>query len=147
MTKWKLPLIAVVVSAGLCDRSHGFEWLDRLIGIDLDNSEAASPYQPYSTGYAPYGAYGSGYQGNIWYSQAPANGYGYTPQTGYRTNYQPAHTTYYQPTTTCDPYGNRATTMRPEVTYPVQNPAVPYVPAQPTYSYPPPTRYAPARGW
>ena len=140
--KWKLVFGALLVSAGLCEPSYGFEWLDRLIGIDLDNSEANSAYSPYSAGYAPY---------TVAYPAATGNGFGMTapscgcaPQTCYRTVYQPVPVTCCQPLATCDPCGNQVLTMRPVVTYRMQAQVVPYTANQPMYGSVP--SYAPVSG-
>jgi hypothetical protein len=147
--KWNSVIGALVIGAGLCNPSYGFEWLDRLIGIDLDNSEAAPAYSysqaapiyhTYSTGYAPY---------SVGYPAAVSNGcntcaptYGAVPQTNYRTVYQPMPVTSYQPASTCGPCGNQVTAMRPVVTYRVQPQVMPYTVNQPVYA--PATSYAPA---
>lgn len=149
--KWNSVVGALFVGVALCSPSYGFEWLDRLIGIDLDNSEATSYYPQYSAGYAPYGVsyatpastptyspYIAGYPATAGQgcSCAPAA----VPQTTYRTVYRPVPVTVYQPVAACGPCGNQTTTMRPVVTYRMQPQVVPYVGNQPTYA----PGYAPA---
>ena len=144
--KWNSVIGALVIGAGLCNPSYGFEWLDRLIGIDLDNSEATPDYGSYSAGYVPYTmgypASSAGYAPYaVNYPAAASNGCctcaptcGGALQTGYRTVYQPVPVTSYQPVATCDPYGNQVTALRPVVTYRMQAQVVPYTVNQPVYA-------------
>jgi hypothetical protein len=95
MLKLKSVMGALVIGAGLCSPSYGFEWLDQLIGIDLDNSEGATFYQDaqptysYSAGYAPY---------SVGYATPVNNGCNTcVPQATYRTYYQPVVTYRVQP--------------------------------------------------
>jgi hypothetical protein len=150
--KWNLILAALVLSAGMCSPSYGFEWLDRLLGIDLDNSQGtgigsaysaypsaagypigasnygySSGYSQYSAGYTPYTTTYAPVRGE--YHVAPY--YAGAPQTGYRHVYQSSPVTNYQPVVTVDQYGNRTTTMRPVVTYPMQCQGVAYPGNQP----------------
>ena len=155
--KWYSVIGAVVIGAGLCNPSYGFEWLDNLLGIDLDNSEAASNYGGYSTGYAPYTmgyaapASTAGYAPYAVSYPAPvSNGcsscartYSGVPQTSYYgTVPQGVPVTSYQPVSTYDPFGYQVIATPPVVTYRVQPQAVPYTTNQPVYA--PATNYAPA---
>lgn len=140
MKFWGKAIGAMVLCAGLCNSSYGFEWLDRLIGIDLDNSQGqgyAQPYsagyaQPYSAGYAPY--YSAGYASYSAGYPAPATHGCATcrpaccaaPQTCYRTVYMPVQVITYQPVAMCDSCGHQVTALRPVVTYRMQAQVVPY---------------------
>lgn len=155
MMNWNSVIGALVIGAGLCNPSYGFEWLDRLIGIDLDNSQGQgygsyySGYAPYDSGYPSsastygYAPYTTGYSSpasttgyapySAGYAAPAGNGCstcapscGCAPQTSYRTVYQPVPVTSYQPVTACGPCGNQVTTLRPVVTYRMQPQVVPY---------------------
>jgi hypothetical protein len=156
--KWNQLLGALMLCAGMCSPSYGFEWLDRLLGIDLDNSQGtgigsaysaypnsagypngasnygyttgySSGYSQHSAGYTPYSTNYAPHRGE--YHVAPY--YAAAPQTGYRNVYQSAPVTRHQPVVTVDQYGNRTTTMRPVVTYPRQSQGVAYPGNQPVY--------------
>lgn len=157
MKRWGSFVGAFILGLVVCNSSYGFEWLDRLIGIDLDNSEAqaAGPgqaYGPYTASYAPNSA---GYPapagpGCGSCGCAPKCGCaprcGCAPQACYRTVYQPVAVTSYQPVATCDPCGRRVTTMRPVVTYRMQAQVVSYNAAPAPPAFPPPAPYPVARG-
>ena len=146
---------ALVLGVAMCNSGYAFEWLDRLIGIDLDNSEApqyypqapqayypqSTPtYQPYSTGYAPQAGSYPATTSNAYRPVAPPQGV--APQAGYRTVYQSVPITQYEQVTTYDSYGYRVTTMRPVVTYQMQPRVVPNTANQPAYV--PAQNFAPA---
>ena len=130
---------ALVIGVGLCSPSYGFEWLDRLLGIDLDNSQGrasywqpAPYYAPYSVGYSPYV---TSYQPNTGVGCGSCGS-----QATYGAYYQAAPVTSYQPAAACEPCGNQATTFRPVVTYRVQSQLVPFGVSQPVFV--PTTSYA-----
>jgi hypothetical protein len=141
--KWNSLVGALVMGAGLCNPSYGFEWLDNLLGVDLDNSEAMESYPQYSAGYAPYQG---GYSAPVTYGYSNyAPTYAPAPQASYGAVYQPVAAPNYQPAGSCN-CGNQVTTMRPVVSYQTPAQAAQYRANQPTHV--PATRYAPGdRYW
>jgi hypothetical protein len=161
MKTLKSVIAAFVISAGLCPSSYGFEWLDNLLGIDLDNSQAApayplgmTTYRPYPSGFAPYGNGQPVQAGAAGYAlyRNPASStrsYGHAasaaaPLASYRTFYRPVPVTAYRAVVPCHSCGKQVTTMRPVVAHQMHMQVMPYNSNQSTYA--PAPSYAPAVG-
>jgi hypothetical protein len=157
--KWNPFAGALALSLGLCNSCYGFEWLDRLLGIDLDNSEAAAGYQPYSAGYgnSPYGATYAAptYTPHMqtyrpathygWGSGAPA--YSTAPQYRYRTYYHSPRATILGHAGHQNSYEQPSMPAPPAATYQSYPGAAPTGASQPIYApapnYSPGPHYAP----